>query len=75
MSKYIGLKEYDGTLERKIALVLDHNIIFSRDNSFVFLDKGGISDLTEKLISAIKDYGRNAARQQNIDKPGHTKGD
>lgn len=50
MSKYIGLKEYDGTIERAIALTLDHNIIFSKDNSFVLRDpKGGMDALTDQI--------------------------
>lgn len=63
MSKYIAFSEYNGTRERTVALVLDHNLIFdSRSGSFTLLDPNlGLDGLVDRILRALDRAAEEAA--------------
>jgi hypothetical protein len=61
MSLYIADRKYDGTLERAVALVLDHYVIFSgrykgtgRDTFILLHDKAGWDGVAAAIVKAVE---------------------
>lgn len=57
MSKYIGLKQYDGTSEKAIALLLDNAFISGAKKNEFILNTYIVKDmeaLVQKLVEIIK---------------------
>lgn len=50
MSNYLADKKYNGTLERRIAIILDNEIIGP-----VKLASGSIEKLTEKIVKSFRE--------------------
>lgn len=53
---YLADKKYNGTIERRIALVLDHHMIFSGNGTFALRDsEKGMAGLVDAIKEGLKE--------------------